>query len=298
LLLVSQPSLANHVAGDLTRVLLATKAKVATTLPEAGQLSAPSTDNDELLPVHPGTVAFLNGTQTSTFDDPTNVILLISMLIGLLGSVAAWVRALRKKTKNQEIKRQMRRLPLVLAESKSADGEQLNALERELDELSGWLSEKFISDYVSLDDFRNAEARVAHLRAVIQERRASPASDNDGRANEPEPFMEAHPSPPLQLEDTGVLYRLPDRQRERAVIIENVAADDASRSERVPAPRPPAHRPPPWGYGFRARWQVGKTDLPAPWNDAGETTAAGTSSVPTPRDHVGLVKEPQAALLA
>jgi hypothetical protein len=240
LLLVSQPSLANHVAGDLTRVLLATKAKVATTLPEAGQLSAPSTDNDELLPVHPGTVAFLNGTQTSTFDDPTNVILLISMLIGLLGSVAAWVRALRKKTKNQEIKRQMRRLPLVLAESKSADGEQLNALERELDELSGWLSEKFISDYVSLDDFRNAEARVAHLRAVIQERRALPASDNDGRANEPEPFIEAHPSPPLQLEDTGVLYRLPDRQRERAVIIENVAADDASRPERIPAPRPPA----------------------------------------------------------
>ena len=23
-----------------------------------------------------------------------------------------------------------------------------------------------------------------------------------------------------------------------------------------------------WGYGFRARWQVGKTDLPAPRNDA------------------------------
>jgi hypothetical protein len=81
---------------------------------------------------------------------------------------------------------------------------------------------------------------VAHLRAVIQERRASPASGNDGRANEPEPFIEAHPSPPLQLEDTGVLYRLPDRQRERAVTIENVAADDASRPERVPAPRPPA----------------------------------------------------------
>jgi len=101
------------------------------------------------------------------------------------------------------------------------------------------LSEKFISDYVSLDDFRNAEARVAHLRAVIQERCASPASDNDGRANEPEPFMEAHPSPPLQREDTGVLYRLPDRQRECAVIIENVAADDASRPERVPVASPP-----------------------------------------------------------
>src|SRR5262249_42040221 len=154
LLLVSQPSLANHTAGELTRLLLATKAKVATALPEAGQLAAPSTDNDQLLPVHPGTLAFLNGTQaTSFFDDPTNVILLISMLMGLLGSLAASVRALRKKTKAQEVKRQMRRLPLLLADSKSADGQQLNALERELDQLSEWLSEKFISDQVSLDDF-------------------------------------------------------------------------------------------------------------------------------------------------
>lgn len=224
-LLVSQPSLSNQIAGELTQLLLATKAKVATTLPEAGQLSAPSTDNDELLPVHPGTLAFLNGTQASMFDDPTNVILLISMLVGLLGSVAAWVRALRKKTKNQEIKRQMRRLPLVLAESKSADGEQLNALEQEIGELSEWLSDKFISDHVSLDDFRNAEARVAHVRAVIQER----------RANAPGAVAEVHSSPTLQLEDTGVLYRLPDRQRDQAVVIDNVGHDDASRPGRVPS---------------------------------------------------------------
>jgi TRAP-type uncharacterized transport system substrate-binding protein len=216
LLLVSQASLPNRVAGDLTQLLLATKAKVATTLPEAGQLSAPSADDDELLPVHPGTLAFLNGTQASMFDDPTDVILLISMLFGFLGSLAAGVRALRKRTKDQEIKRQMRRLPLVLAESKNADREQLNTLERELEELSEWLSEKFISDYVSLDDFRNAMARVAHLRAAIEERRASVSSETHRRANETEPFAQLHPSPPLQVEDTGVIYLLPDRPRECA----------------------------------------------------------------------------------
>jgi len=236
-LLVSQASLSNRVAGDLTQLLLATKAKVATTLPEAGQLSAPSIDNDEVLPVHPGTIAFLNGTQASLFDDPTDVILLISMLFGLLGSLAAWVRALRKKTKNQEIKRQMQRLPLVLAESKDADGERLNALERELEELSECLSEKFISDYVTLDDFRSAMAKVAHLRAVIGERRASVSSDGDWQANETEPFGEAPPSPPLQLEDTDVIYRLPDRPRQRALIIDNVA--DKS-PERVPVAPPSA----------------------------------------------------------
>jgi TRAP transporter TAXI family solute receptor len=241
LLLVSQPSLSNRVAGDLTQLLLATKAKLATTLPEAGQLSAPSTDNDELLPVHPGTLAFLNGTETSMFDDPTNVILLISMLFGLLGSIAAWVRALRKKTKNQEIKRQMRRLPLLLAECKSANGERLDGVERELDEVSEWLSEKFISDNVSLDDFRNAEARLAHLRAVIQDRRASaPSGGEQGRAEAPELLVQAEPSPSLQLEDTGVLYRLPDRQRDRVVIIDNVADGDARQPERIPLAPPSA----------------------------------------------------------
>ena len=139
------------------------------------------------------------------------------MLFGLLGSLVAGVKALRKKTKDQEIKRQMQRLPLMLAESKNADGEQLNALERELEELSERLSEKFISEYVSLDDFRSAMARVAHLRAVIQERRKSVFSNSDWRANKTEPSAEAHPSPPLQVEDTGVIYRLPDRPRERAL---------------------------------------------------------------------------------
>jgi TRAP-type uncharacterized transport system substrate-binding protein len=98
-LLVAQASLSNHTAKELTRVLLATKAKVITTLPEAGHIAAPSTDKDELLPAHPGTVAFLEGEQTNLLDDTMNWIFLGSMLTGLLGSVAAWLNKSKNKKK-------------------------------------------------------------------------------------------------------------------------------------------------------------------------------------------------------
>jgi len=73
------------------------------------------------------------------------------------------------------------------------------------------------------------------LRAVIQGRRAS--SDGEWRANETEPFAEVHPSPPLQPEDTDVIYRLPDRPRQRALIIDNVADNSP---ERLPVAPPSA----------------------------------------------------------
>jgi TRAP-type uncharacterized transport system substrate-binding protein len=104
LLLVAHASLSNHAAGDLTRLLLATKAKVAATLPAAGHLAAPSTDKDDLLPAHPGTVAFLEGEQTNLLDETMNWIILGSMLAGFLGSLGAWLSKVRSKKKGDALK--------------------------------------------------------------------------------------------------------------------------------------------------------------------------------------------------
>ena len=95
-LLVSRASLSNHAAGELTRLLLATKAKLAATWSKAGQLAAPKTDKDALLPAHPGTIAFLNGEQSDLLDKSTNLILLTSMLTGFVGWLATGLNTLRK----------------------------------------------------------------------------------------------------------------------------------------------------------------------------------------------------------
>jgi TRAP-type uncharacterized transport system substrate-binding protein len=98
-LLAAQASLSNHAARELTRVLLATKANVVTTLPEAGHIVVPSTDKDELLPAHPGTVSFLEGEPTNLLDQTLNWLFLGSMLTGMLGSVAAWLNKGKNKKK-------------------------------------------------------------------------------------------------------------------------------------------------------------------------------------------------------
>jgi TRAP transporter TAXI family solute receptor len=177
LLLVSRASLSNYAAGELTRLLLATKSKVAATLPGAAQLAAPSTDKDELRPAHPGTIAFLSGEQSDLLDRSTNLILLSSMLTGFLGSVAAWLNGLRTRRKSHELKRRMRRLPMLLARASACGPQQLDAIEQELAALSEWLAQKFMANEISQKDFHNAEARLAHVKALVQRNRTCASLD-------------------------------------------------------------------------------------------------------------------------
>lgn len=58
--LVAVNSVLDYVAGELTRLLLATRAKLAATMPQVGEIEAPETDTKGVLPVHRGAVAYLN----------------------------------------------------------------------------------------------------------------------------------------------------------------------------------------------------------------------------------------------
>ena len=138
-LLVARASLSNYSAGEITRLMLATKSRVAAILPEAGQLAAPSTEKDELFPAHPGTVAFLNGEQTNVLDESINWILLGSMVTGFVGSLAAWLNKARQKKKEDEFQGRIRRLSMLLQQARSSSPERLDATEKELEQLSQWL---------------------------------------------------------------------------------------------------------------------------------------------------------------
>jgi hypothetical protein len=169
-LLVSQASLSNNAAGELTRLLLATKTKLAATWSKAGQLAAPKTDKDVLLPAHPGTIAFLNGEQPDLLDRSTNLILLTSILTGFVGWLAAGLNTLRK---GHELKRRIQRLSMLLAQTDASGPEQLDVIEKEAAQLSQWLLQKLMANEISPKDFHGAEASVAHLTTLIRRKRRS-----------------------------------------------------------------------------------------------------------------------------
>ncbi|TMJ21967.1 MAG: hypothetical protein E6G96_20190 [Alphaproteobacteria bacterium] len=240
-LLVAQASLSNYAAGEITRLLLATKTRVAAILPEAGQLAAPSTDKDELLPAHPGTVAFLNGEQSSVLDESMNWILLASMLTGFAGSLAAWLNRVRNKRKADEIKGRLRRLRVLQVQASAMTPEQLDASEMELDALSQWVRQKFSVNGLSLEDFQDAEARATDIAALIEERRASFALDANlaGARHAAPAGDEVHPqaheaeagaSAPVRVVDSTEkpeARRLPTRPPARLVVLDGVGRPPA-----------------------------------------------------------------------
>jgi TRAP-type uncharacterized transport system substrate-binding protein len=90
--LVARKTLDNDLVTDFTEDLMKARRDLLGELPILAQATAPSTDPDAYLPVHPGAAAFYNGTQQTFLDKWGNAIFLTPMVLGGLASVlaAAW----------------------------------------------------------------------------------------------------------------------------------------------------------------------------------------------------------------
>jgi len=90
--LVAKKKLDHDLITDLTQALMNARRDLLGELPILAQVTAPDTDPDAYLPVHPGAAAFYNGTQQSFLDKWGNAIFLAPMIFGGLASVlvAAW----------------------------------------------------------------------------------------------------------------------------------------------------------------------------------------------------------------
>jgi TRAP transporter TAXI family solute receptor len=92
LYLVANKKLSSDVATNLTQAIMKARRELLGEHPIFAQITAPSTDADAYLPVHPGALAVYNGTTQSFMDEYSNYIYLGPMILGGIASVlaAAW----------------------------------------------------------------------------------------------------------------------------------------------------------------------------------------------------------------
>ncbi|MCC8943595.1 C4-dicarboxylate ABC transporter substrate-binding protein [Bradyrhizobium sp. Arg62] len=92
LYLVARKSVSADVATSLTQSILKVRRELLGENPLFAQITAPSTDADAYLPVHPGALAVYNATTQSFMDEYGNYIYLGPMILGGIASVlaAAW----------------------------------------------------------------------------------------------------------------------------------------------------------------------------------------------------------------
>jgi TRAP-type uncharacterized transport system substrate-binding protein len=92
LYLVAQKKLGADLITSLTQTIMRVRRDLMGGEPIFAQITAPSTDADAYLPLHPGAAAFYNGTQQSFMDEYGNWIYLTPMILGGTATVlaAAW----------------------------------------------------------------------------------------------------------------------------------------------------------------------------------------------------------------
>jgi TRAP-type uncharacterized transport system substrate-binding protein len=90
--LVANKKLGVDVVTDLTQSVLNVRRDLLGEQPIFAQITAPNTDQDAFLPLHPGAAAFYNGTQQSFMDKYGNEIYLTPMVLGGAATLlaAAW----------------------------------------------------------------------------------------------------------------------------------------------------------------------------------------------------------------
>jgi TRAP-type uncharacterized transport system substrate-binding protein len=92
LYLVANKKLGSDLIASLTQTIMQVRRELLAEQPIFAQITAPSTDADAWLPLHPGAAAFYNGTQQSWMDEYGNWIYLTPMALGGAATVlaAAW----------------------------------------------------------------------------------------------------------------------------------------------------------------------------------------------------------------
>jgi len=169
-LLVARASLPDRVAGELTRLLLTTKAKLVATLPAASQMEAPEPERSSLLPVHPGTLAYLNGEQESLLDQTVNYYWLGVMVFAILAPLTGWLASRRSRRRSEAARGQLLRMLELVRLAKVGSAAQLATADAELEGMMEWLFERLTTDEIERDQFEFMERMITQVRATIDKR--------------------------------------------------------------------------------------------------------------------------------
>jgi TRAP transporter TAXI family solute receptor len=102
--LLASKNLSDATISDFTRVLLNAKAQIAVEAPLASRMEAPDQEKTSPIPIHPGTITYLDG-QTSTFLERYGDWFYIGIMgLGLGGSlVAGWFSFAAKRARERVI---------------------------------------------------------------------------------------------------------------------------------------------------------------------------------------------------
>jgi TRAP-type uncharacterized transport system substrate-binding protein len=171
LYLVANKKLSSDLVTSLTQTIMAVRRDLMVEQPIFAQITAPSTDADSFLSLHPGAAAFYNGTTQSFMDEYGNWIYLTPMILGGIATVFA---ALWKFLGIGPAQRDapLDKLYAMARRIRNADGPgELGAIEDEIDDILKLQGAKAAEGDESAVDAVTLNVAAHRLEGLIHDRR-------------------------------------------------------------------------------------------------------------------------------
>jgi len=131
------------------------------------------------LPAHPGAVAFFSGEQPSLVDSATSIFYLASIVLGIFGSGFAWLLGYWKSTPFNGGSADIDRLIAIMREARSADAQDLDRLEDEIDEIVTQSLGQGVGKAMDADKLNILSIVIRQAREALNKKRHSNSASKD-----------------------------------------------------------------------------------------------------------------------
>src|SRR5712671_6267972 len=178
--IVARKGLSESTIAAFTRQLFAIRQSVMTEFPLAAKIETPDTDQDAVIPVHPGAAAYVDGEEKTFLDRYSDFIWWGLMGLSAMGSAGAWFAGyLKKDVRSNNSSLRERLLDMLGAARRSDSTEELDQMQTEADDIlrdtlqcfeHGAIEEGALAAFnIALEQFHNAVAdRKALLMSMPQ----------------------------------------------------------------------------------------------------------------------------------
>lgn len=170
--LVADVELSDSVVGEVTRVLFSIRPILAREMPAANRIQAPESEKASALPVHSGTIAYLQNEELTFFDRYGDFFYIGAMLASLVGSVIAGLASrLTARRRARAVALTARLVDLMKEVRASGQAADLDRLEQEADTLLFEAMEETATGTVERTQLAAFTLALDETRRAIAERR-------------------------------------------------------------------------------------------------------------------------------
>ncbi len=170
--LLAAKSLSDATVADFTRVILNAKAQIAVEAPLAARMEAPDQEKTSPIPIHPGTITYLDG-QTSTFLERYGDWIYIAIMgLGLGGSLLAGWLSVRGARARAGLMKRLEGLEALLARARAAPDEAaLMEIDGEADRIFAYALKETAQNNMDATAAMAFNMAIAQVRDAVLNRR-------------------------------------------------------------------------------------------------------------------------------